>query len=222
MRHMPFPGLTSQFAAMRPGLVSFASRLVDADSAEDLVQEAFVRALESGRSDLSQLPEAYFRTIVRNLAMDFFGRRSRDRLAAERMHSRAGAREHAEVPHDVPAAGTLDDDIRQRLEELSQRQWESLVMTVVLGLTERQAASASAVSRAAVTGGRERALQLLRQAAQSVNTDHAHVSTAPPAKIAPPRPGHGAEDMHQSHSAPLSRSLRMDPQRSSGRDSRVA
>lgn len=148
------------FGSMRSSLVAYAARIADPDTAEDLVQEAFIRAIESGRPDLDDLPLAYFKTIVHNLAMDTFWKRSRDRIASARLTAEHGRGRDLAAERD-----TLDADIQDRLAELSPRQWESLVMTVVHGLTERQAASAADVSRSAVTGSRERALAQLRDLA---------------------------------------------------------
>jgi RNA polymerase sigma factor (sigma-70 family) len=147
---------------MRSTLVAYAARLIDPDTAEDLVQEAFVRAMETGRPDLDTLPLSYFKTIVHNLAMDLYWKRSRDRDVSTRLTQRS--RDHAHDPLQAERAA-LDADIQDRLTDLSQRQWESVMMTVVKGLTERQAASAADVSRSAVTGSRDRALQQLRDAA---------------------------------------------------------
>lgn len=138
-------------------LLVFARRFVDANGAEDLVQEAFVRAMEVGRGDPRGLPLPYMKVIVRNLAFDSFAKRTRDRA----LNERAGNNE--EPQHSPRREVTLEDDLRDRLAELSQRQWESLVMTVVHGLTENEAASAADVSRSAVAGSRDRALQWLRR-----------------------------------------------------------
>lgn len=147
--------------ALRPELLLFARKLVDADTAEDLVQEAFVRVMESGSADAVQDPLSYLKVVVRHLAFDCYTRKSRDTQVVERVRTRdcglggeprsSAAREHSE-------------ELRERMSELSHRQWESLVMTVVLGMTEHEAASAVDVSRSAVTGSRERALQFLRDA----------------------------------------------------------
>ncbi len=143
-------------ASMHSALVSFARRLVDADTAEDLVQEAFVRVMEGGRPDAHLLPLSYFKVVVRNLAIDAYTRRARDAVAAQRAQH---PEESSETAGRVPS---LESDLCDRLAELSKRQWESLVMTVVYGMTEHEAASAADVSRSAVTGSRERALQWLR------------------------------------------------------------
>ena len=64
--------------------------------------------------------------------------------------------------YDAVTDRSLDADIENRLAELPARQWESLYLTVVKGMTERQAANVAEVSRSAVTGSRDRALQVLR------------------------------------------------------------
>lgn len=148
-------------ASMHSALVAFARKLVDADTAEDLVQEAYVRVMEGGRADADRLPLSYFKVVVRNLAMDAYSRRSRDTAAAQRSNA-----SHPTSTMTAPSAETavFQEDLRERLGELSKRQWESLVMTVALGMTEHEAASAADVSRSAVTGSRDRAIQWLREA----------------------------------------------------------
>ena len=145
------------FMGMRASLVAYAARLLDPDTAEDLVQEAFVRAIESQRPDLAQLPLSYFKAIVHNLAMDHFWRRARDRKVSVRIGERRDR-----LPLEPAERRSLDADIENRLAELPARQWESLYLTVVKGMTERQAANVAEVSRSAVTGSRDRALQVLR------------------------------------------------------------
>lgn len=148
----------SSVSATHATLVAFARRFVDADTAEDLVQEAFVRLMEGGRAEAHRLPLAYLKVVVRNLAMDTYTRRSRDSARVERARALA-ASSAAAAPDSM-----LESDVCDRLSELSHRQWESLVMTVVLDMTDREAASAADVSRSAVTGSRDRALQWLRDA----------------------------------------------------------
>lgn len=147
--------LPSLLEAMRVSLVQYATKFVDWETAEDIVQESFVRLIELNRPDLHEMPHAYFKAVVRNVAMDTLNRRSRDRQASNEMQDELCRGGDRETP-------MLDDDIRTLLAELSHRQWESLVMTVVFGMTEREAASAAYVSRSAVTGSRERALASLR------------------------------------------------------------
>lgn len=154
----------SLMATRHAALIAFARRLVDADTADDLVQEAFVRVMEGGRSDANDLPLSYFKVVVRNLAIDTYSRRSREEVLA-RKSSALGAGTVSSGA-DTPQ---FQEDLRERMAELSQRQWESLVMTVVLGMTENEAASAAHVSRSAVTGSRDRALQWLRDAVQRTN-----------------------------------------------------
>lgn len=159
MMHGQSMGGRRAYCALHGTLVSYARKWVDSDTAEDLAQEAFVRAIEGGRRRVEDLPVSYFKIIVKNLAMDLYAKRSRDRA----LSSRVG--EDGERLMGVgPETALLEEDLRERLAELSQRQWESLVMTVVLGMTEHEAASAADVSRSAVTGGRDRALEWLRRA----------------------------------------------------------
>lgn len=62
------------FSAHRAALVAYANGIVrDADQAEDLVQEAWLRFDEAGRGQNLTQPLGYLFRIVRNLALD--GRR---------------------------------------------------------------------------------------------------------------------------------------------------
>lgn len=160
------PGETAKekresLASMRAALLAFARRLVDADTAEDLVQEAFMRALTQDHLTPADHPLAYLKVVVRNLAVDAYTRRTRESTLV----GRAGLACEQVIPpiETIDEDSRLDADLRERLSELSHRQWESLVLTVVLGLTENEAASAAHVSRSAVNGGRKRAIEWLRQ-----------------------------------------------------------
>lgn len=151
--------VAATYERIREQLLAFARRLSDPTTAEDLVQDAFVRIIEYGRGG-EGVSIAYLRAVVRNLAHDLHARRARDiRL----MQSPEREGEPVEVPAEDPIDG-LNDSLQRGLEQLTTRQWQSLVLTVTRGLTEEAAAHSADVSRTAISGSRERAIQTLRHA----------------------------------------------------------
>lgn len=161
MKHAESAGpVTSMYESMHGRLLSFACRFADPHTAEDLVQEAFARAIEYASPRTGELSISYLKAIVRNLAVDLYARRARDQ--------RTGAAIIAEgEPIDSPADDPIDEEVetlQRELARLTQRQWASVTLTVGRGLTESEVAQADGVSRTAVIGSRERALEVLRRA----------------------------------------------------------
>lgn len=149
----------SAFRAMHERVLSFACRLADAHTAEDLVQEAFARALAYARPGGGTLNAAYLKAIVRNLANDLHSRRTRD--------ERAAAARGAERPATCASGADRIDPapawLRHELERLTPRQWSSVMLTIARGLPEEIVACADGITRTAVAGSRERALRALRE-----------------------------------------------------------
>ena len=125
----------------------FATRLTgDLDSAEEVVQEALLRAARSWRSYRG---EATFRTWLFRIVINAF----RDFLAARRAPE--------ELAEDVPdgraadptleaMAGELGRLIAARVSALPPRQREVLVLIAYEGLSPREAAEVLAISEANV------------------------------------------------------------------------
>ncbi|HTP40978.1 MAG TPA: sigma-70 family RNA polymerase sigma factor [Nitrospiria bacterium] len=73
--------LTQIFENTRKELLAFVSRLVGADEAEDILQDAWLNLYQRGRPDTWRQPRAFLFAAVRNLSLD----RLRHRRRWERM-----------------------------------------------------------------------------------------------------------------------------------------
>ncbi|WP_322964151.1 sigma-70 family RNA polymerase sigma factor [Sphingomonas fuzhouensis] len=72
------PSLTALFADQRRRLVTEAARFTgDTDSAEDVVQDAWLRLAQRGAEPSLVEPIGYIRRVVRNLALDAYRQRRR-------------------------------------------------------------------------------------------------------------------------------------------------
>lgn len=74
----PSNGLEAAFRAQRGELARYFGRVLDPQTAADMVQEVFCRAAASGQADRLDNPGGFLRRIARNLLIDT-GRRARTR-----------------------------------------------------------------------------------------------------------------------------------------------
>lgn len=153
--------LTGLWVRDRAALVRLSALLLsDPAGAEDVVQEAYVRACAAGRSlrDESSA-SAYLRRTVVNLARS----EGRHRTVVRRHAERAGREPAADVPSAEAAA--LDRVRNARvvvaLNTLGRRQREAIVLRYFGGLTESAAAAAMGVSIGAVKSYCSRGLAAL-------------------------------------------------------------
>jgi len=151
----------SLFRTLHGPLVRYATRFVSESTAEDIVQEAFVR-IWNGREriDPSRSPEAFAYRTVRNLCLNHLrDSNTREALLAER--------------YVVPVEETPDPDIefersdrverlRQWIRELPARQREALELSRFSGLTHAQVAEAMGVSPRTVNNHLIKALRVIR------------------------------------------------------------
>ena len=137
------PALTPQidhfYRSYRGWMIAFLARRFGADAAEDLAQEAFVRAL---RVDVISNPRALLTALARRAAADQF----------RRERGRGGARS-APQPMEVeePDAGYLPDQLelvllQQLLRELPPKVREVYLLVRVVGLTYAEAAERCGIS----------------------------------------------------------------------------
>lgn len=129
----------------------------DRHLAEDLAQEAFVRAF--GRFQDLRRPEAfgpYLRRVVVNLSRDHFRRMARERLFARNQRVVEG--------EDDVGMGRVDvrDELLHALQTLPPRQRAAVVLRHCEGLSEQEAASALSTSAGAVNSLVARGLASLR------------------------------------------------------------
>lgn len=130
--------LRHRLSLLRPELLAFATSLaLDRTAAEDLVQDAILRALESRSAPrrIDDLRPWMFR-VVRNLFIDAM-RRERTRREFSRAHSRlSGAGIDAAAVAD-PVETVL---VRQAFARLGVREREILGLVDIMGLSYAEAA----------------------------------------------------------------------------------
>lgn len=150
--------LTMLYAAHYKGLVRLAAYLIgDRDSAEEVVQDAYVKVLGrwGGLRDLDK-GEAYLRQAVVNLSRS----RLRHRVVVERNTS-------SPLPDvasaEVGAMARLERAaVVRALAELPRRQREALVLRYYADLSEAQTAHAMGISAGAVKSHTSRGMAALR------------------------------------------------------------
>ena len=129
--------------------------------AEDLVQECLLKvARRWPRVRRMELPLAYSRRILVNLATDSSRRRMRRRLELDSVAQLAGAEP------SIDPLGALDDraELLDALAELPVRQRAVLVLRYFNDLSERQTAETLGVSVGTVKTSASRGLARLREA----------------------------------------------------------
>jgi RNA polymerase sigma factor (sigma-70 family) len=147
------PLAAERFRAIVPPLLDDAYSLAkwlcrDADDAEDIVQEAAVRALKALETTSVDRPKPWFLAIVRNAAMTWMARNRRKDLAS--------AGDLADLEAVAPAGGDAGSDpeaalialedgvrLRQAIAALPPPLLEVLVMRDVNGLSYRDIAEAA-------------------------------------------------------------------------------
>jgi RNA polymerase sigma-70 factor (sigma-E family) len=145
-------GLRRAFEAHYEGLVRMGTLLTGRkDVAEDLVQEAFVRAA----SRIESLPPDEIRPYLRAAVVNLWRNRLR-RLSTERRHD--------EPPRDVAFPPIEDRDAMWRaISELPRRQRACVVLRYYEDLTEREAAQVMGCSVGTIKSQTSRALARLRK-----------------------------------------------------------
>ncbi len=150
--------LAEAFKALRGTLLSYLrKRVADANTAEDLLQEVFVKASAAGAS--KRLPAnitGWLYAVARNVVVDFY---------------RAKRPMEALVDDDLPADGPADDILQQELaaclRPLVQRMPEiyrdTLLATDFEGRTMQSVAAERGVSLSAIKSRASRARRLLKE-----------------------------------------------------------
>jgi RNA polymerase sigma-70 factor (sigma-E family) len=145
---------TAFVEARGPSLLRFAWLLTaDADSAQDLVQEALVRVVPSWGRVAPAAREAYVRTTIRRVWVDGWRRRRGFHVVS--------VADPPEVAHESDA--TEDRlTVQQALARLTARQRAVLVLRFYEDLTERQTAEALGITIGTVKSQTRHALDRLR------------------------------------------------------------
>ena len=149
------PLAAERFRAIVPPLLDDAYSLAkwlcrDADDAQDIVQEAAVRALKALETTRVDRPKPWFLAIVRNAAMTWMARNRRNDLAfaGDLADLDAVAPPDADAGPDPEAALIALEDgarLRQAIAALPPPLLEILVMRDVNGLSYRDVAEATSL-----------------------------------------------------------------------------
>lgn len=104
----PFESL---FLDYQPELLKFAGQHSDAEIAEDLVQEAYLRLLRQAQTETIDNPRAYLYKLTRNLSADYL----RQGQVRSRYHDDSGTElEHVADPQPEPDAEAEAQILLQR------------------------------------------------------------------------------------------------------------
>lgn len=153
--------LEAFFRAIHAPLVRYATRFVPDSSAEDVVQDAFVR-IWNGREriDPSQSLKAFAYRTVRNLSLNRIrDRKTRDSLLAERYEAPMSA---SPDPDDDLVRSDFAERLRNWIEQLPARQREALELSRFEGLSHEEVAEAMELSPRTVNNHLVKALRTIR------------------------------------------------------------
>jgi RNA polymerase sigma-70 factor (ECF subfamily) len=138
-----------------------ARRLMqDSDDADDLVQDAFLRALEKiGSFDLERAFEPWFMRLLVNLGLDLRRKRSVRRTEAHDPETFAGR----SSPERDAEHAELQQALHTALEKLPRRQRTIVSLFEIDGLTTEEVASMLSVSQVTVRWHLHQARRTLRE-----------------------------------------------------------
>lgn len=156
MEHSEFSALYRRW--YRPMLLYARSLTGDLAAAEDLVQNAFAKALLSYRAGGSV--RAWLATVLRN---EFLSQKRREKMYAVPLQEA----EVAAVPGSDPLEGLLVQEQQRRVYEavlaLPEAYRETIVQSAVLGLSDAEIAALRGISQESVRQLRQRARVRLKR-----------------------------------------------------------
>ncbi|MBS5650214.1 MAG: RNA polymerase sigma factor [Clostridiales bacterium] len=156
MEHSEFSALYRRW--YRPMLLYARSLTGDLATAEDLVQNAFAKALLSYRAGGSV--RAWLATVLRN---EFLSQKKREKMYAVPLQEA----EVAAVPGSDPLEGLLVQEQQRRVYEavlaLPEAYRETIVQSAVLGLSDAEIAALRGISQESVRQLRHRARVRLKR-----------------------------------------------------------
>ena len=127
----------------------------DADVAEELAQEALMRAVRDWRKvEKMDSPEAWVHRVAVNLANSFFRRRAAEARAKKRLG--------AEAEKTIPPVRAEDVALRQAVAALPRRQKAALVLRYFAGFSVRETAEALACPEGTIKTLTHKAIATLR------------------------------------------------------------
>ncbi|MPY68778.1 MAG: sigma-70 family RNA polymerase sigma factor [Alphaproteobacteria bacterium] len=137
------------YMAHRGELVRYASGIVgDAARAEEVVQEAWLRFGAEAKGQLLEEPVGYLYRVVRNLAIDCYRQRMRERRYVEPGNSYAGRDPADDLPSPETVAVARDELrlLREAMAELPERTRIALEMRRFGGYKLREIADRLGIS----------------------------------------------------------------------------
>ena len=132
------------------------------DDAEDIVQEAAVRALRYSRTFTGGNARAWFLTIVRNLCSSWYGRKWRIPLDPFDEEQHGHRDESPSDPETLMLQKADADTIHRAMNRLPERHRTVLMLRELEGLSYRELADALAMPIGTVMSNLSRARQRLR------------------------------------------------------------
>jgi RNA polymerase sigma-70 factor (ECF subfamily) len=183
MTHRPTPdasvfSITASFLSARAGLKQYLLRyLVRRQDVEDIVQETFLRAYESEKSQTIRSPRSFLFKVAKNLALNEL-----DRKSAQLMSYVADM----EALPLVDRQPSVEDDVEQQqklaactvvIASLSKQCQRALVMRKVFGFSHKEIARRMGISVRTVEKHLAKALQRCQesvQAAEGTRSDVEH------------------------------------------------
>lgn len=159
--HQAFARLVERY---RVRAVNFAYRFLgDRQAAEDLAQEAFVRAYQSRhRYRPTALFSTWFFRILSNLCLNEDRRRQRQERALQSPHTADLSSDRPISPEDEYQQQELSAIVRQALTELPDKQRLAVILQRFEGLDYGEIGRIMGISRGAVDGLLSRAKDALR------------------------------------------------------------
>ncbi len=128
-------------------LVRYASRITgDTDSAQDVVQDAFLRLWQAERAEVTGREREWLYLVCRNRALDVLRQQSRRRQIRHTAGEEIAARSSGTVPSEsVERRQALAAALRA-VDKLPERQAEVLLLRFRKGLSYREIAAATGLS----------------------------------------------------------------------------
>lgn len=145
---------------------AFARRSVDAQTAEDIAQDVFVRLFDVPDLETREVESSYLIKIADNLLKRRYRKLQRFYRHAE--EKREQARGQFGSPSDRPGVGPeRAADLARSLRQLSPQEQDAVRLIIVRGLSYGEAATALGVNTSSVNNWKFRGLQRLKQHAST-------------------------------------------------------